>query len=129
MIPYHLITLVNPLDSAGPRKVYAKGVMVENLSSDKFLKEIVSYSRTYSRGLVRGVLADTTDCLAEHLTNGDRVTLDGLGTFSISLKSEGTLSEALFSNKNIKKANIVFTPCNELKEKLARAGFKKVYGR
>ena len=52
--------------------------------------------------MMEAVLEEVFNRLSEHLAQGDRVTLDGLGTFSVSLKCEGAASEALFSKKNIK---------------------------
>lgn len=49
--------------------------------------------------MMEAVLEEVFNRLSEHLAQGDRVTLDGLGTFSVSLKCEGAASEALFSKK------------------------------
>ena len=125
MIPYHVFLLGNPLDSAEPKKAYAKCVTVDNVSHEQFVRNVAEYSGIQSRGNIKGVLSDSIECLAMHLLHGDRVTIDELGTFSVSLKCKGAATVASFSNKNIQEVNIVFTPCKWLKEKLAAAEFKQ----
>ena len=126
MIPYRVFLLGNPLDSTEPNKAYAKCLTVNNVSHEQFVKNVAEYSRIYMRGNIMGMLSNCVERLTMHLAHGDRVTVDDLGTFSISLKCKGAPTEAAFSNKNIKEVNIVFTPCKSLKEKLATAEFKQI---
>ena len=125
MIPYRVFLLGNPLDSTEPKKAYAKCLTVDNVSHEQFVKNVAEYSRIYMRGNIMGMLSNCVERLTMHLAHGDRVTIDNLGTFSLSLKCKGAPTEAAFSNKNIKEVNIVFTPCKKLKETLAAAEFKQ----
>ena len=126
MIPYRVFLLGNPLDSTEPKKAYAKCLTVNNVSHEQFVKNVAEYSRIYMRGNIMGMLSNCVERLTMHLAHGDRVTIDNLGTFSLSLKCKGAPTEAAFSNENIKEVNIVFTPCKSLKEKLATAEFKQI---
>ena len=126
MIPYRVFLLGNPLDSTEPKKAYAKCLTFNNVSHEQFVKNVAEYSRIYMRGNIMGMLSNCVERLTMHLAHGDRVTIDNLGTFSLSLKCKGAPTEAAFSNKNIKEVNIVFTPCKSLKEKLATAEFKQI---
>ena len=126
MIPYRVFLLGNPLDSTEPKKSYAKCLTVNNVSHEQFVKNVAEYSRIYMRGNIMGMLSNCVERLTMHLAHGDRVTIDNLGTFSLSLKCKGAPTEAAFSNKNIKEVNIVFTPCKSLKEKLATEEFKQI---
>ena len=126
MIPYRVFLLGNPLDSTEPKKAYAKCLTVNNVSHEQFVKNVAEYNRIYMRGNIMGMLSNCVERLTMHLAHGDRVTIDNLGTFSLSLKCKGAPTEAAFSNKNIKEVNIVFTPCKSLKEKLATAEFKQI---
>ena len=126
MIPYRVFLLGNPLDSTEPKKAYAKCLTINNVSNEQFVKNVAEYSRIYMRGNIMGMLSNCVERLTMHLAHGDRVTIDNLGTFSLSLKCKGAPTEAAFSNKNIKEVNIVFTPCKSLKEKLATAEFKQI---
>ena len=125
MIPYRVFLLGNPLDSTEPKKAYAKCLTVNNVSHEQFVKNVAEYSRIYMRGNIMGMLSNCVKRLTMHLAHGDRVTIEDLGTFSISLKCKGAATVASFSNKNIKEVNIVFTPCKKLKETLAAAEFKQ----
>ena len=126
MIPYRVFLLGIPLDSTEPKKAYAKCLTVNNVSHEQFVKNVAEYSRIYMRGNIMGMLSNCVERLTMHLAHGDRVTIDNLGTFSLSLKCKGAPTEAAFSNKNIKEVNIVFTTCKSLKEKLATAEFKQI---
>ena len=68
-------------------------------------------------------------CLREQLLSGNKVQLDTLGTFSITLQSKGQESKDLFSAANIKKINVVFTPGSDLDNLLQDAKFEKVASR
>ena len=125
MIPYRVFLLGNPLDSTETKKAYAKCLTVNSVSHEQFVKNVAEYSRIYMRGNIMGMLSNCVERLTMHLAHGDRVTIDNLGTFSLSLKCKGAPTEAAFSNKNIKEVNIVFTPCKKLKETLAAAEFKQ----
>lgn len=124
MIKYRVFSMGNASDRTMPKKAYAKCVTNEAVSHEDLVKEVAEHSRSFSGGTIKGVLTDVFNCLSTHLTRGDRVILDGFGTFSIYLKCEGAASEASFSKKNIKGAHIVFTPCRELKETFADMEYK-----
>lgn len=109
----------NASDRTMPKKAYAKCVANEKVSHKKLVKKVTEHLHFFSHGMMEAVLEEVFNRLSEHLAQGDRVTLDGLGTFSVSLKCEGAASEALFSKKNIKGAHIVFAPCRKLKETFA----------
>ena len=114
----------NASDRTMPKKAYVKCVANEKVSHKKLVKEVTEHLRFFSHGMMEAVLEEVFNRLSEHLAQGDRVTLDGLGTFSVSLKCEGAASEALFSKKNIKGAHIVFAPCRKLKETFADMEYK-----
>ncbi len=124
MIMYHVFSLGSPLDRTAPKKAYAKCVTKKVVSHKDLVKEVVEHSRLFPPGIIKGVLAEIFAYLSEHLLTGDRVILDGLGTFCTTLKCEGAASETSFSKKNIKGVHIVFTPCRELKKKFKDIDYK-----
>ena len=89
----------NASDRTMPKKAYAKCVPNETVSHKKLVKKVTEHLRFFPHGMMEAVLEEVFNRLSEHLAQGDRVTLDGLGTFSVSLKCEGAASEALFSKK------------------------------
>lgn len=124
IIKYRVLSMGNVSDRTMPKKAYAKCVTNEAVSHENFVKEVAEYSRFFPPGMIEAVLTEVFNCLSKHLAKGDRVTLDDLGTFSVSLKCEGAASEASFSKKNIKGVHVVFTPCRELKETFADVEYK-----
>ena len=104
----------NASDRTMPKKAYAKCVANETVSHKKLVKKVTEHLRFFPHGMMEAVLEEVFNRLSEHLAQGDRVTLDGLGTFSVSLKCEGAASGA----------HIVFTPCRKLKETFADMEYK-----
>lgn len=126
MIKYHVFSMGNASDRTKPKKAYAKCVAEEVVSHKGFVKEVARYSGFLPHGMIEAVLTEVSDCLSKHLAKGDRVTLDGLGTFSATLKCAGAASEASFSKENIKDVHIVFTPCRELKKRFEEMEYKQI---
>lgn len=110
-------------------KAYAKNQVSEIWSLEKFAKHISDHNGVFSRGTVKGVISDMCECLVEQLLNGNKIQLGELGTFSISLSSEGAESIEKFTAKNIKGVNILFTPGVDFENLIGRAEFNPVASR
>ena len=129
MIDFSVYMMRNPLKPELPEKAYAKNQVSEIWPLEKFAKHIADHNGVFSRGTVKGVLSDTCECLVEQLLNGKKVELGELGTFGISLSSEGAPSVKEFSAKNIKAVNILFAPGPDFENLRSRAAFKQVTSR
>ena len=129
MIDFSVYMMRNPLKPELPEKAYAKNQVSEIWPLDKFAKHIADHNGVFSRGTVKGVLSDTCECLVEQLLNGKKVELGELGTFGISLSSEGAPSVKEFSAKNIKAVNILFAPGPDFENLINRAEFNLVTSR
>ena len=129
MIDFSVYMMRNPLKPDLPEKAYAKNQVSEIWPLEKFAKHIADHNGVFSRGTVKGVLSDTCECLVEQLLNGKKVELGELGTFGISLSSEGAPSVKEFSAKNIKAVNILFTPGPDFENLINRAEFNLVTSR
>lgn len=110
-------------------KAYAKNQVSETWSLEKFSKHIADHNGVFSRGTVKGVLSDMCECLVEQLLNGNKIQLGELGTFGISISSEGAESIDKFTSKNIKSVNIIFTPGKDFENMIGRAEFNMVASR
>lgn len=119
----------NPIHPEEPAKAYAKNQVSEIWSLEKFAKHIADHNGVYSRGTVKGVIADMCECLVEQLLNGRKVQLGELGTFGTSISSIGAESLEKFSAKNIKSVNILFTPGADFENLVDRAEFNLVASR
>lgn len=129
MINYSVFMMANPLDPSMTEKAYARNQVSEVWSLEKFSKHIASHNGVYSRGTVKGVLADMCECLVEQLLNGNRIQLGELGTFGVSISCEGAESIEKFTSKNIKAVNILFIPGADFENLVDKAEFNCVASR
>ena len=72
----------------GKRRVYPKMVTNRTLSRKEFVKMMQHYHRGISESTTEAVLTDVVDMLADMLSMGYNVNLEGFGTFSLSLGFE-----------------------------------------
>lgn len=129
MINYSVYLFKNALMEESEEKAYARSQVTKVMSFDEFVKHIAEHNGVFSRGTVKGVVADTCTCLVEQLLAGNKVKFGELGTFSVSIQSEPADSLAEFTAKNIKEVNIVFTPGEDFENLRSKAEFKLVTSR
>ena len=119
----------NPTNPEEPEKAYARVQINEVISTQKFINHISEHNGVFSKGTVKGVTTDMVSCLREMLVAGNKVEIEGLGTFGISLSSEGAESMEKFTASNIKSVNLVFKPAEELQDLIQDATFTQVSSR
>ena len=119
----------NPTKPEMPEKAYARVQINEVISTKKFVGHISDYNGVFSKGTVKGVTTDLVSCLREMLVAGNKVEIEGLGTFGISLTSEGAESLDKFTSANIKAVNVVYTPSEDLQNLIQDATFTQVSSR
>ena len=129
MINYSVYMMTPAFSKDETPKAYAKNQVSEIWSMEKFVKHIADHNGVYSRGTVKGVISDMCECLVEQLLNGNKIQLGELGTFSISISSEGAESIEKFTAKNIKAVNILFAPGEDFENLIDRAEFNPVASR
>lgn len=129
MIDYSVYMMTPTYSKDETPKAYAKNQVSEIWSLEKFAKHISDHNGVYSRGTVKGVISDMCECLVEQLLNGNKIQLGELGTFGISISSEGAESIEKFASKNIKAVNILFSPGADFENLIGRAEFNPVASR
>ena len=129
MIDYSVYMMAPTYSKDETPKAYAKNQVSEIWSLEKFAKHISDHNGVYSRGTVKGVISDMCECLVEQLLNGNKIQLGELGTFGISISSEGAESIEKFTAKNIKAVNILFSPGADFENLIGRAEFNPVASR
>lgn len=87
MAKYKLQELPDMGDT-GKRKVYPKMVVNRTLSTKDLVEKMKMYHRALSPSTVEAVVMDLEDMLAEFLSMGYNIKLDGIGSFSLSLGFE-----------------------------------------
>ena len=114
MIPYSVHLRQNPLNREEPRKAYAMAQVSHTLTSDEFCQHVAQHNTVFSKGVIKGVLNDLATCLREQLLAGNKVILDGLGTFyyTIACRPAETIKD--FTADNITAVNLRFTSATAL---------------
>ena len=113
-------------------KYYAEADSKEPLNLKGFAKHISEHGKLVDYSMAVLVLQNIVSCLKEMATQGQPVKLDGFGTFSPSIESDGqkaatTVEEAL----NVGIDNLIagvhlrFTPENSKGEELTSRALKK----
>ena len=116
----------NPL-RMGEKIATARIQMNKAMSSAEFVQHISDHNGAFSKGVVRGVTTDMVGCLREMLLAGNKVEIDGLGTFFIPLQNKSATSIDKFTSANIGKVNVLFTPSAELEDLVRDAVFEQGY--
>lgn len=122
---YKLQQKVNPRDTDGERKWYAriisqKRVMIEELA------ERISARVTAQRADVEAVLAAIQPLFRQNLVNGKVVKLSQLGNWRIVLVGAGETTEELYDTSLVRRAKVNFLPAVGLKTKLRVEGKDKI---
>lgn len=125
MLTYKLIERGNPRDIEAPKKFYATHVN----KGKKSLKDIsvdIEDRSSLSRGDISNVLDNLVDQIPKYLLDGQSVQLGDLGTFRLSLSSDGVDTPEVFNTGMIKNLKIIFTPGTMLKDELTKASYSKL---
>src|SRR5690606_42097224 len=88
-------------------------------------KENEQSGTTVSEIDVMAVMYDLIKVLSRNLSNGKIVRLGEIGSFQISISSEGADSEQAFHPKLIKNAKILFRPGKDLKDMTKTLTYEK----
>ena len=127
MIEYYVSTTKGDLSKEGKSQMaFARMPPAEKVDLMGLIDYMKQLNQGLSRGAIAGCLCDFCDTLTDILMDGRRVCIDGLGTFSLSISSEAADSEEKFSSRNIRGVKVVFTPCWEMKARLADITFKRI---
>ena len=108
MINYSLAArMSNPSDKHSEKKIYATAQARQVLQLGDFARHIASHGSPYTRDVIVGVIAGMSDCLRELLLEGYKVSLGDLGSFYLSLSSDGADSADDFNPLyHIKNVNV-----------------------
>jgi hypothetical protein len=83
----------------------------ETLNTRKLAEHIQGHGSIYTLDVIMGVLAAAERCIPELLLQGNKVKLDGLGTFYLTLMSSGETDVTKYGTEQIKGLRIHF--CGE----------------
>ena len=111
--------------NAGDR-IYPKVTNYNLISADSFISEVAS-RRQLTEGEIKSVLSGVVEVLAYLIGGGHSVTIDRLGTFSVSMKG-GVAADArgVLQLKDARVKGVNFIPAKALKAALGDVKFSLV---
>ena len=122
-IEYKAVERANPQDRS-KKQFYATVHKTGDTSIEQLCEEI-EQSSTLSKPDIYGVLYALLDVLPRHLTDGKSVHLGGLGSFRVSLSSNGEASEDDVDVHSIKHTRVIFSAGSELAKALKGLQYRK----
>ncbi len=124
-VKFKAVERVNPRDLTLPKKFYAKLESGDDVSFEE-LADLISKVSNLNYGEVTGALGTLIEIIEIQLRHGRPVRLSTLGTFYLTLNSEGYDSEEELTSDAIRKANIRFRPGKRLKKMIRTLDYMKV---
>ncbi|MDR2496693.1 MAG: DUF4469 domain-containing protein [Tannerellaceae bacterium] len=106
---YKLDKKINPNKPTDPAKWFAVPVYGEKVTTEEVAREIAERS-TISPADTEGVLESFSTLLPERLAKGEAVYLRGVGTFRVSISSDGVDNPNDFTVSRIRGKRIIYTP-------------------
>lgn len=107
----------NPLNRT-EIKYYLIAKTLGNVDLDKICQEI-SLSSSLTRGDVSNTIMSFLDTIPKYLKMGFSVKLGELGSFRLSIRSEGSESIEDVSSAKVKKISLIFVPSTQLKKEIS----------
>lgn len=124
-VNYSVIPRKQPGQSEEPAKFYATAQAKGSCDINE-IAERISRSTTVTRADCLATLAALEEEIADKLQSGEIVKLGDVGTFRISLGSEGATSADEFNQSMIKKPKIVFRPSAKLQTLMSALNYVRV---
>lgn len=124
-IKYNIIERGQPgVEGGGTKKFYASSV-TSGTSGIEELSDRIEKISTVSGADIRAVLYSIVDVVPDLLSNGNIVTIGDLGSFRVSISSDGSDTAEEVNASNIKKAKILFRPGKKFKTMLNNLEYQK----
>ena len=100
-------------------KWYAKNVVEETIDLDGLSEHMSHHNSPYSKGVIKGLLTDMSQCIKELLLQGKNVKIDDLAIFSLGIKNKlaAATEEDFTVSKNIEGVKLKARATGELMSK------------
>lgn len=126
-IAYSLVgRLTNPSDKNSEVRVYPVAQMKKQVFLRDIAEHLADHGSPYSVGTILGLLTDAVHCMVENLKEGNRVDMEDLGDFFVSLSSDGAESSAKFRESMIKKINLRWQNSERMEKAMQGVGLEFV---
>ena len=107
-------------------KYYGKTVATTTMTYRELVKHMAEHNTVYGRDVCEGVATKLEDCVLEQLLEGKKVQFGDLGTFYLSVRSNGADDEEKFNlGTDIKGLYLRFQPSRKDINDLSSKSLKK----
>ena len=89
-------------------KTYGRLVYHDTVNTSDLCRHMMKHGTIFTSDVVKGVVEKFIQCFEELLLEGNKIKLDGLGTFYLSINTEGVDSEREFNVNNVKAIRVKF---------------------
>lgn len=125
-VGYKLTKINDNITGSDKLRYAVTTVSYGNLTLDQ-LADQMSTASTFTPGDIKGIIENLTRMIADRLKEGYTVTIDGIGTFSVT----GQLSKEVTDPTKVRAESVLmkgvgFKPSPKLKERLIDTVFTKV---
>ena len=94
----------------GYGKTYGRLVHQDTMNTSDLCRHMMKHGTIFTSDVVKGVVEKFINCFEELLMEGNKIKLDGLGTFYLTATTEGVDDETKFSANNVKAIHVRFLP-------------------
>ena len=106
---------------------YGRLVPTKTMSYDELCKHVSEHNSVFGEDVCKGVALKLASCMLEQLLEGKKVQFGDLGTFDLSAKSVGSVTEEGFNaGQNIKGLYLRFAPNRSDINDLSAKSLKKL---
>lgn len=125
-VKYKLVKINDNITENEETRYSVTTVSYGNVNTDTFSERIAD-SSTFNIGEVKGMLENLTRMIADYLKEGYTVSVDGLGTFSVTAQVNREVNDpSRVRAESIKLKSIGFKPSPKLKDRLSNIEFTKL---
>lgn len=125
-VKYKLVKINDNITENEETRYSVTTVSCGNVNTDTFSERIAD-SSTFNIGEVKGMLENLTRMIADYLKAGYTVSVDGLGTFSVTAQTNREVNDpSRVRAESIKLKSIGFKPSPKLKDRLSNIEFTKL---
>ena len=121
---YTIVQKGNPVDSKQPKKYHLQS-KIRGSKSHKQILETASKNTTVNKKEIDNGVYAFIEAMFDALEDGFSVEVEGLGTFSTSLSSEGVSSEAEANASKVKSISLVFRSKPEARTRVGNFKLEK----
>ena len=89
-------------------KTYGRLVHQDTINTSDLCRHMMKHGTIFTSDVVKGVVEKFIQCFEELLLEGNKIKLDGLGTFYLSINTEGVVDEKDFTANNVKAIRVKF---------------------